>query len=72
MSRPKVVRGKNCCIVYSTPKCGIIECETHSQAVSIRRAALSLGRLAVEHKKDHGYQVILLNSQDKKRFLLKE
>ena len=72
MNKTKVVRGKNCRIVYSTPKCGIIECETHSQAVSIRRAALSLGRLAVEHKKDQGYQVILLNSQDKKRFLLKE
>lgn len=72
MSEPKVVRGKNCRVVYNTPKCGVIDCETHSQAVSIRVAALSLGRLAVEHKKDQGYQVILLNSQDKKKFLLKE
>ena len=72
MDKVNVVRGKNCRVVYSTPKCGVIDCETHSQAVSIRRAALSLGRLAVEHKKDQGDQVVLLNSQDKKRFLLKE
>lgn len=72
MDKVKVVRGKNCRVVYNTPKCGVIGCDTHSQAVSIRRAALSLGRLAVEHKKDQGYQVVLLNSQDKKRFLLKE
>ena len=72
MDKVKVVRGKNCRVVYNTPKCGVIDCETHSQAVSIRRAALSLGRLAVEHKKNNGYQVVLLNSQDKKKFLLKE